>query len=257
MKTLKRWWWLLPLLLLVAVGVFVAWATVVPAPMPEALAALRSDGQVQVETDPWLVFRPTGEDPTTGLILYPGARVDPRAYAPAARALAARGYLVAIVPMPLHLAILAPNRATEVMAAYPEVKQWAIGGHSLGGAMAAQFVQQNPDAVQGLALWASYPAANNDLSGRDIAVTSIYGTRDGLATQDKIAASRPLLPSSTQWVPIEGGNHAQFGWYGRQPGDNEATLSREEQQAQIVAGTLDLLSRIGQRNPTEPAPESP
>lgn len=64
MKTLKRWWWLLPLLLLVSVGAFVMWATVVPSPMPEALRALRSDGQVQVEAQPWLVFRPTGEAPT-------------------------------------------------------------------------------------------------------------------------------------------------------------------------------------------------
>lgn len=161
-----------------------------------------------------------GSPHATGLILYPGARVDPRAYAPAARALAARGDLVVIVPMPLRLAILAPNRAAKVIPAFPEVEQWVIDGHSQGGAMAAQFVPQNPEAAQGLVLWASYPAADNHLSGRDVAVTSIYGTRDGLVTQDKIAASRSLLPTSERRVPIEGGNHAQFGHYGRQAGDN-------------------------------------
>jgi hypothetical protein len=67
---------------------------------------------------------------------------------------------------------------------------------------------------------------------------------DGLATEDKIAASRPLLPAATRWVAIEGGNHAQFGWYGPQSGDGTATISREEQQRQIVAATLELLSSL-------------
>jgi hypothetical protein len=100
--------------------------------------------------------------------------------------------------------------------------------------------------VAGLGLWAAYPAGSSDLSGRDLAVASIYGTRDGLATEEEIAASRPLLPPDTQWTAIEGGNHAQFGWYGPQSGDNEATISREEQQAQIVAATLELLQGLGQ-----------
>jgi dienelactone hydrolase len=244
MRVLKRWWWLLPLMLILIFGGFVIWASTAAAPMPEALEALQSDSQVQVETDPWLVFRPVGDDPAVGLILYPGARVDPRAYAPAARALAQEGYLVVIAPMPLNLAIFAPDRAAEVMAAFPEVDRWALGGHSLGGAMSARFAYQNPDAVQGLVLWAAYPASTDDLSSHSLAVTSIYGTRDGLATGDKIAASRPLLPLDTSWVAIEGGNHAQFGWYGSQSGDNTATISREEQQDQIVAATLSLLAGL-------------
>jgi dienelactone hydrolase len=244
MRVLKRWWWLLPLMLILIFGGFVIWASTAAAPMPEALEALQSDSQVQVETDPWLVFRPVGDDPAVGLILYPGARVDPRAYAPAARALAQEGYLVVIAPMPLNLAIFAPDRAAEVMAAFPEVDRWALGGHSLGGAMSARFAYQNPDAVQGLVLWAAYPASTDDLSSHSLAVTSIYGTRDELATGDKIAASRPLLPLDTSWVAIEGGNHAQFGWYGSQSGDNTATISREEQQDQIVAATLSLLAGL-------------
>jgi dienelactone hydrolase len=244
MRVLKRWWWLLPLMLILIFGGFVIWASTAAAPMPEALAALQSDSQVQVETDPWLIFRPVGDDPAVGLVLYPGARVDPRAYAPAARALAQEGYLVVIAPMPLNLAIFAPDQAAEVMAAFPGVDRWALGGHSLGGAMSARFAYQNPDAVQGLVLWAAYPASTDDLSSHSLAVTSIYGTRDGLATGDKIAASRPLLPLDTSWVAIEGGNHAQFGWYGSQSGDNTATISREEQQDQIVAATLSLLAGL-------------
>lgn len=244
MTRLRKLWWLLPLFLFAIAAAFVIWAITGPAPMPEALQALESNGLVMVETEPWLVFQPVGREPTTGLILYPGGRVDARAYAPAARAIAEEGYLVVIAPMPLHLAFFAPNRAAEVMDAFPEIDRWAVGGHSLGGAMTARFAYQNPDAVAGLVLWASYPAAGDDLSQRDLAVASIYGTVDGVASEAEIAASRALLPPGTAWVAIEGGNHAQFGWYGPQRGDNPALISREEQQAQIVVATLQLLAQL-------------
>jgi hypothetical protein len=244
MRKIQRWLGLLFLLLLLALASFVIWASMSSSPMPEALAALQSNAQVQVETEPWLTFRPVGREPVVGLILYPGGRVDPRAYAPPARAIAAEGYLVVMVPMPLNLAFFGPDRAAEVMAAFPEVKRWAVGGHSLGGAMAARFAHGHPSAVQGLVLWASYPATSDDLSARELAVVSICGTRDGLATEEEIAASRPLLPAETRWVAIVGGNHAQFGWYGPQSGDNPATISRQAQQQEVVAATLALLTDL-------------
>jgi hypothetical protein len=244
MKKIKRLWWVPPALLILVGATFLLWASAAATPMPEALAARQPDARVHVETAPWLVFRPVDKEPTVGLILYPGGRVDPLAYAPEARSLAEEGHLVVIVPMPLNLAVFAPGRAAQVIAAFPSIENWAVGGHSLGGAMAANFVHRNPEAVRGLVLWAAYPAASDDLSGYQLAVSSIYGTRDGLATPDKIDASRPLLPPDTQWTAIEGGNHAQFGWYGLQAGDNEATISREEQQAQVVASTHQLLLRL-------------
>jgi len=249
MRILKRWWWLLPLFLILILAGFVIWAGSAAAPMPEALAALQSDALVKVDTDPWLVFRPVAGDPAGGLVFYPGGRVDPQAYAPAARALAQRGYLVVIVPMPLNFAVFAPDRAAEVMAAFPEIDRWTVGGHSLGGAMSARFAYQNPEMVQGLVLWAAYPASTDDLSGYSLAVASIYGTLDGLATEDKIDASRPLLPAGTHWTAIEGGNHAQFGWYGPQSGDNPATISRMAQQEQVVAATLVILSDGAELSP--------
>ncbi|NJN82459.1 MAG: alpha/beta hydrolase, partial [Caldilineaceae bacterium] len=148
--------------------------------------------------------------------------------------------------MPLNLAVLAPDRAADVIAAFPAIDQWAVAGHSLGGAMAATFAYDNPSAVDGLALWAAYPPGGNSLADRDdLAVTSIYGTLDGLATVEEIDLSRPLLPASTAFVAIEGGNHAQFGWYGDQAGDNPATISRAEQQAQTVSATMALLDSLG------------
>jgi pimeloyl-ACP methyl ester carboxylesterase len=235
------------IVLVIAIAGFVIWAETPLGPMPEAEAALQSDAVVQVETDPWYTFMPTDEVQDTGFIIYPGGRVDPRSYAPTARALAEAGYPVVLVPMPLNLAVFGAGKAADVIAAHPEVSRWAIGGHSLGGAMAANFTARNPEAIDGLVFWAAYPASSDNLAGFNaLAVSSISATNDGLATPDKIDASRPLLPASTTWLPIQGGNHAQFGWYGPQPGDGQATISREEQQAQVVAATVAVLQAIGQ-----------
>jgi pimeloyl-ACP methyl ester carboxylesterase len=231
-------------LLVVITGAFIAWGETPAKPMPQALAALKSDSQVNISTGNWLVFSPAASNPTTGFIVYPGGRVDYRAYAPQARAIAAQGYLVVIVHVPLNLAVLNPAAAADVIAAYPQVRTWAVGGHSLGGAMAASFTATHSDLVRGLVLWASYPAGSNDLSKSDLKVISISGTLDGLATPAKITSSRALLPADTTWVVIEGGDHAQFGWYGQQAGDNPAAISREDQQAQIVQATVAFLSAI-------------
>jgi hypothetical protein len=107
--------------------------------------------------------------------------------------------------------------------------------------MSAKYAYDNPEAVDGLALWAAYPASNNSLADRNIKVASISASNDGLATPDKIDASRPLLPSSTQWLQIQGGNHAGFGYYGPQNGDGRATITREDQQAQTVAATAQMM----------------
>jgi pimeloyl-ACP methyl ester carboxylesterase len=222
--------------------------------MPEALAAPQSDDAVLVQTAPWSVFQPAGDLFTTGLIFFPGARVDPRAYAPAARALAEEGHLVIIVPKPRNLAFFAPGRATNALTAFPCIEYWAIGGHSLGDAMAANYACTHPRAVRGLVLWAPYPASGDDLSECKLAVSFIYGTPDGLATLAEIDASRPLLTSPTHWTASEGGNHAQFGWYGSHLGDNQATITREERQAQIVAATLQLLQQMAESARKRPLP---
>lgn len=244
MRLLRRWWWIVLLLpLLVGIG-FVAWASGSASPLPEALAALESDETVRVDTEGWLTFWPVDDAVETGFIFYPGGKVDARAYAPLAKAVAAQGYPMIIVPMPVNLAVFAPGRAAEVMADFPEIEQWVVGGHSLGGAMAARFAYEQSETVAGLVLWASYPAPENDLSTSDLPVTSIYGILDGLATVDKIEAARPLLPPDTQFVPVDGGNHAQFGWYGAQGGDKPATITPLEQQAKIVEATVTLLAAV-------------
>jgi len=230
-------------LVVILIG-FVVWAETPLGPMPEALDALQSDSYVQVSSGRWLVFMPTGKQPKVGFIIYPGGRVDARSYAPVAHSIAAYGFLVVITPMPLNLAVFAPDSALDVISAFDNITSWAIGGHSLGGTMAAQFAKNHPLQLRGLVLWASYPDSRSDLSKSDLKVVSISATRDGLVTPDKIASSRALLPSTTKWFAIIGGDHAQFGWYGSQPGDNPADISREAQQQQMVEATLDLLQNL-------------
>lgn len=249
MRFLRRRWRRILLVIglacVVIVGGFVIWAAnPTGALLPTAQAALQDDAQVSVQNERWLVFRPNDTVPTTGLIFYPGGRVQAAAYAPSGRQLAEAGFLVVIVPMPLNLAIFDINAADRVIATYPEIEYWAIGGHSLGGAMAASYVKSHPDAVDGLVLWAAYPQASDSLADRtELPVTSIYGTRDGLATVEKIDTAIPYLPDSTNYVAIEGGNHANFGWYGDQPGDLPAEITREAQQAILLEATHELLRR--------------
>jgi dienelactone hydrolase len=205
---------------------------------------LESDSEVTVSTETWLVFEPVSPANATGFIIYPGGRVDPRSYAPTAHAIAAEGYLTVIVPMPLNLAVFGANKANDIISAHPEIDSWAIGGHSLGGSMAAQFTRDNPSKINGLVLWAAYPPSGTDLSSLSILVTTIHGTNDGLVTDQQIQDSLKLLPSTAVRVEISGGNHAQFGYYGDQPGDKPATISREMQQVQIITSTAQLLGAL-------------
>ncbi len=231
------------------VGLVIYSSTGTASPTAVALTTLESDAQVTVTEDDWLIFTPNDRTPTTGFIFYPGGLVDPRAYAPLARDIAAEGYVAIIVPMPLNLAVFNLNAANRVIAdaRFATVSTWAIGGHSLGGSMASAYVDGSPGEMAGLVLWASYPANSNDLSGQEtLTAVSIFGTRDGLIDVSVIDDSRALLPPDTVFVPIEGGNHAQFGWYGPQDGDLLAMIAPEAQQAITVEATVALLASLAE-----------
>jgi dienelactone hydrolase len=244
---MRRHWRSLAALALVVVGIVLVvglvWLNDLADPTVEATAAMGSDAAVSVSSDGDIEFQPA-EPATTGFILYPGARVAPEAYAPLARAIAEAGHLAVITPMPFGLAVLSPDAAAGVIADHPEIERWVVGGHSLGGAMAAQYAAGHEDLVDGLVLWAAYPAEGTDLSATDLAVASISASEDGLASPEEIAASAARLPADTSFVEIEGGNHAGFGSYGAQSGDGEATISAADQQAQTVAATLAVLEAV-------------
>ncbi len=238
---------------LVVGAIYVVSANNRNAARPEAVAAMQSDDLVAVSESPgedWIVFSPTGEDPTTGFIIYPGGFVDPVAYAPVARDIAAAGYLTVIDPMPLNLAVLGLQGASDIIDGFPDITAWGIGGHSLGGAMAAEYTYRNPAAVDGLALWAAYPAANSDLSTFDIQAVSIYGDADGVAAPEDVLDGANRLPADAVFVLIPGGNHTQFGHYGEglQRGDNPATIDRAGQQQIVVDATTAMLATINLSN---------
>lgn len=246
MRILKRILVTLLLVIGLAVGGFVAWANTPAKPSAEAYAAMKSNDDVKVSLDAAgrLLFEPIGVQNGVGFILYPGGRVDPRAYAPLARSIAARGTVVVVAPMLFNLAILSPERAQDIIDTYQGIRVWVVGGHSLGGSMAARFARLHTREIQGLVLWASYPASSDDLSGSAFPVLSVNASRDGLATPAKIMAARVLLPPTTTYQPIEGGNHAQFGSYGAQMGDHAATIPAAEQWRLVVQATADFLAQV-------------
>jgi hypothetical protein len=217
---------------------------------PDALAALRSDASVSVVDTPTTIeLSPVGtEQPTVGLVFYPGARVDSRAYAALLRPIAEAGYLVVILKEPFGLAITQVGQAAGPIADHPEISTWAVGGHSLGGVAAASFAADNPAAVSGLLLWASYP--NGDLSTTSLQVASISGSNDGLATPADIEKSKANLPADTTFTVIDGGVHAFFADYGEQPGDGVPTIDRNEASAQIIEASKDFLGRLKEPIPT-------
>jgi hypothetical protein len=229
-------------LLLILAGYYFTSLTPV-GPLPEALPYLKNDSKVEVITKDYTLFKPLANTAKTGFIFYPGGRVDYRSYAPMAHSLAEKGWPVVIVPMPLNLAVFGANRASQVIKDHPEIPRWAIGGHSLGGSMAAKFVIDNPSTVTGIVFLASYPP-DNKMADSTIDALSIYASNDGLIPPTMWDTYRPRFPVATRWKLIEGGNHAGFGWYGEQKGDNSTTIILQDQTDQIVQSINQFLHSI-------------
>jgi hypothetical protein len=180
---------------------------------------------------------------------YPGGRVDPRAYAPLARAIAQHGFTVVIVRMPLSLAFLDTGAAARVRTETPSITTWAIGGHSLGGVAASSYVAGHPAQMSGLVLLSSYPAEGTDLSAAQgprgpLQAISIRGSEDGLTTAVKVEASKPRLPPTTVYLVIPGGNHAQMGDYGPQSGDGTAAIPAARQTQQTADAVSLFLGKL-------------
>jgi len=205
-----------------------------------ALSALESTDRVTITQDKLIAFTPV-EKTETGLIFYPGGLVEPTAYAPVLRKIAEKGVLVVITPMPSNLAILNTGAANAVIDDYPHISTWILAGHSLGGASAAIYAENNPTRIDALALWDSYPPNSADLSDNTISVMSIFGTTNDLPNTENLNDKKHLLPANTIFVGIEGANHAQFGDYGPQKGDVVASISLAEQHEKVAEIMLDFI----------------
>ena len=199
-------------------------------------AVVSEDIQVYSQGD-MMVFEP--KNPTTGFIFYPGGKVEHIAYSLLMKQLADNGILCVIVKMPFNLAVLNINGAKEVLQQFDSVDSWYIGGHSLGGSMAASFAVENTDVIDGLIMLAAYSTV--DLKQTDLKVLSVYGDADGVLNMEKYGQYYPNLPHTMTEVIINGGNHAQFGSYGAQDGDGIATISADKQIKQTVNAIIDSI----------------
>ncbi|WP_344779503.1 alpha/beta hydrolase [Microbacterium kribbense] len=215
---------------------------------PVAVAAMHSDAGVQVtESVDRVTFTPRHDADSLGVFFQPGALVDARAYAAVLRPLAEHGHTVVIAKQPLGIAFLAMGAFDAARHDHPEIADWIIGGHSLGGTVAAITAQDaqhdDPGAAAGLLLFAAYPAT--DISATlAVPVESLSGSRDGLATPAKIAASHATLPPSTRFIVIEGASHAQFGAYGPQAGDGVPTIDAADAREQSSAAALAFAAAV-------------
>lgn len=201
-----------------------------------AQQAMKSSRTVKVkQTAEGYLF--DGPAKNNAIIFYPGAKVETTAYAPLLKQIASQEADVFLVDMPLHMAFFGLNKADNIRASY-HYQNWYMSGHSLGAAMAARYSADHLKDYRGLIMLAGYPT--KDLHAANFSVLSIYGSKDGNA---KMLQKNPqYLPKDYTKQVIKGGNHAQFGNYGRQKGDGQATISRKAQQqatTQAVRQYLD------------------
>lgn len=205
-----------------------------------AISSMTSTETVKIETDgQYTAFVP--QNSTAGFIFYPGGKVEHKAYAPLLMELAEKGVLCVLVKMPANLAVLDKNAADGVQKRFPEVKCWFIGGHSLGGSMAASYADSHSDELEGIILLAAYSTA--DLSENDMSVLSIYGTEDKVLNLNKYQEYYENLPKDTTELIINGGNHSGFGSYGFQDGDGKASITPEDQRRQTVEYIVEFMSK--------------
>ena len=229
--------------LIILVSAFFIYVSVYYKADSYAKENLKSDALVKVEKQGDILFKPLANDKKVGFIFYPGAKVEASAYAPLAKEIAAKGYTVIIAKMSFNLAILSPNKAENITSKYKKINTWAIGGHSLGGVMAASYAYKNSE-IKGLVFLASYAENKNNFSDKPIKVLSLWGSKDKVADLNKVKAGKAIMPSNSEFIEIEGGNHGGFGDYGHQKGDGQATISNKQQMSAAAKYIIKFLEDL-------------
>lgn len=203
----------------------------------ETMASEREIEGITLE-DGKIIWEPQGAE--KGLIFYPGGKVEYTAYVPLMQACAEQNILCVLVEMPFHLAVLDKNAADGIQENYPEIQEWYIGGHSLGGAMAASYLADHADQYAGLLLLGAY--ATEDLSRTNLKTLSVFGSEDHVMNREKYDNNRENLPENFTEKIIEGGCHAYFGVYGSQEGDGIPTISNEQQIRDTAAAISEWMN---------------
>lgn len=243
-KTINRRRVLLSLAVLLIVAGLLLWRYLTPyEPEQNAETAMLSAAGVTVEqNDGWISFEPAVSS-GAAVIFYPGALVEAESYAPLAKRIATAGHPFYIAQMPFNLAVIKGDAAEEIISAHPE-QSFVIGGHSLGGVMASRYAAAHEDQLEGVFYLASYPDEKGSLKDTTLSVLSILGSADTVVNRENYNEGRAYLPGNTVYFSIEGGNHAQFGSYGKQKGDGEASITEEEQQTRTARAILDWLGNL-------------
>ncbi|WP_353893610.1 alpha/beta hydrolase [Proteinivorax hydrogeniformans] len=206
--------------------------------MDEALKVMEM-GNVTIQ-DRTIIINPE-EEPIANLVLYQGGLVQSEAYAVLGQMLSKQGIKVFIPKMPLNLPILNARAFDSIVGEYDDGNKWYIGGHSLGGATASMYVKTNPENIEGIFFFGAYPSDRSDLSEFEVDVLSINATLDSIIDVDKYIKTKSLLPQHTVYVELDGGNHSNFGYYGLQKGDEESTITREEQHKIVLEKISELI----------------
>ena len=231
------------LLLLVAIGAGWLTALLIPDPLrPSADAMVPRTVATQVriaafsEAGGGIEVAPAGDvTARTLFVLYPGGLVRPHAYTWIGVGLAPLGIRTVIPTMPLDLAVFGRDRADRILDHRHEGEERiVVGGHSLGGAMAAAYAERNPERLDGLVLMGAYPPENADLSGLELATLVLAAEHDGLSTLDEIRDGMARLPGRAGIERIDGAVHAFFGRYGPQRGDGLPTVPRQRAEDEIL-----------------------
>lgn len=162
------------------------------------------------------------------IILYPGGKVEVKAYAYLASLLQAQGITVFLVDMPFNLAVFNIDAAAKIVETHPEITEWYLMGHSLGGAMASAHLDQYSDLYEGIFYLAAYP-----INEVNLPYLIFVGENDGVLDFEKL--------EGFSYEVIKGGNHANFANYGEQDGDGMAQISREDQQSQTVNTIIEFI----------------
>ena len=226
----KQWVWLVPVsVVVILAAAFLIYTGQYYHAGAAAHSMLQSDETVSVtQTDYGWFF--DGPSETDALIFYPGAKVETCAYAPLLHSVAEKGMDVCLVKMPFRLAFFGINKANRVMKVH-DYEHWYIGGHSLGGAMAASYAAAHSPELSGVIMLAAYPTKPLD---EKLQAIMIYGSEDRVLNMSRLEDAKRYLTNNSRIYVIEGGNHAQFGNYGTQNGDGDAVIPSEEQRLQTV-----------------------
>ena len=222
------------LVLLAAGFIYVKSSTYHPTPQASNIARQAE------QLDNALVFK--GSPDKLSIIFYQGAFVDNASYSIWASKVAEAGYSVYLLKQPLNLAIFNPDLAEKVINS-EHLSHYIVGGHSLGGVMSSRFAagRQDNSGLEGAFFLASYPDQKGSLKDFKGKVLSIVGSKDGVLNQSSYEKSKTYLPQQTVNITLEGGNHAGFGSYGAQKGDNQADISNEKQQKEIAVELIKWL----------------